>query len=190
MRRKDGREQISVGVFCGSREVEEYDLTASAEEVGELIAGYGYRLVFGGGNTGLMSAVSQSAVDFYAPVVGIIPKFLSSVEKPADNLTELIYVDTMVERKERMFLESDMFLVLPGGVGTLDEAFEVITNNQLGLFRKPIGFFDVDGYYQKIHEFFETAIDCGLISDTVNDLCFFDSNIKALFEKLIGALPD
>lgn len=183
-------EQLSVGVFCGSRDVEDYDLIASAQEVGSLIAIYGFRLVFGGGNTGLMSAVSQSAIESDTPVVGIIPKFLSSIEKPADNLTELIYVDTMAERKERMFQESDMFIVLPGGIGTLDEAFEVITNNQLGLFHKPIGFFDVDGYYQKIHEFIENAVDYGLINEAVNDLCFFDCSIETLIEKLVSALPD
>ena len=137
-----------------------------------------------------MHAVSQSALAGKAPVIGVIPKFLTSVEPPKGNLTELIFVDSMSERKRLMIERADLFLILPGGVGTLDEVFEVITDNHLNLYRKPVGFLSINGYYDLLEEFLNNAKSIGFVSPKIDSYCFFDRDINMLIDRLTKSLPE
>ena len=138
----------SIAVFCGSSAGRDEACVAAAEAFGRRAAEKGVRIVFGGGAVGLMGVLAQAALKAGGEVVGVIPHFLLGEERARTDLTELIVVGSMHERKARMFDLADGFAVLPGGFGTLDEAIEVMTWRQLSLHDKPMVFLDVAGYWQ------------------------------------------
>lgn len=121
----------------------------------------GVRLVYGGGSIGLMGVVADAVLSGGGHVVGVIPDFLLKYEVGHRQLSELITTDSMQERKRQMFEMSDAFVVLPGGLGTLDEAFEYITWKQLRLHRAPIVVLDVDGYWEPFHRLVEAVVAAG-----------------------------
>src|SRR5262249_19565137 len=147
----------SIGVFCGSSFGAKPEYTAAAREVGALLARRGIALVYGGGKVGLMGVVADAALAEGGRVIGVIPQLLMKKEVAHAGLTELRVVASMTERKLLMGELSDAFIALPGGIGTLDEFFEVWTWTQLGLQTKACGLLNVDGFFDPLIEFLDRA---------------------------------
>ena len=137
----------SICVYCGSNAGSKAIYSERAAALGDRIAKEGLRLVYGGGNVGLMGVVANAVLEAGGKVTGVIPKQLADWEVAHRDLTELEIVDSMHERKARMFDLSDGFVTLPGGFGTMEEIFEMLTWRQLGIGNKPCAFLDVDGFY-------------------------------------------
>ena len=146
---------LSLCVFCASRSGTEAGFAQAAREVGTLIGRRGWQLVYGGGRAGLMGQLADAALAAGARVVGVIPKALMVRELGHPGLAELHVVDTMHQRKQLMAERSDAFLALPGGIGTLEELFEVWTWRQLGYHDKPVGVLNVGGYYDALLDFLQ-----------------------------------
>ncbi|KAF0114784.1 MAG: hypothetical protein FD150_1327 [Rhodobacteraceae bacterium] len=140
----------SVCVFCGSRSGRNSAHDRAARQTGEMLARRGWRLVFGAGDVGLMGAVAEAATAAGASTLGVIPTHLLGRERAVRDHTRLVVTEDMHERKKVMFMNSDAAVVLPGGAGSLDEFFEVLTWAQIGLHKKPILLLDVDGYWQPL----------------------------------------
>jgi uncharacterized protein (TIGR00730 family) len=151
----------SICVYCGSSSRVADHHKATARRMGEEIAARGLQLVYGGGRVGLMGIVADAALAAGGEVVGIIPQHIQALEVEHTGLTELLVVDSMHTRKRLMFDRSDAFLVLPGGLGTLDETFEVITWRQLALHDKPVILLDDAGYWRPLLALFEHMIAAG-----------------------------
>jgi len=146
---------MGICVFCGSSEGSDPAYLQAAQTLGRLIAESGTRLVYGGASIGLMGEVARSALDAGGDVVGVIPQFLRAREIELATLTELIVTPTMHERKDRMHSMADAFVVLPGGLGTLEEVLEAMTWAQLGLHKKPIVFVNIKGFWDPLFETFK-----------------------------------
>jgi uncharacterized protein (TIGR00730 family) len=155
-----------VCVFCGSSPGARPAYLAAARELGGLLAQRGIDLVWGGGNVGLMGAVADAALAAGGRAIGVIPEALIERELGHVGATELHVVRTMHARKALMADLSDAFVALPGGMGTLDETFEILTWAQLGLHQKPVGLFDVEGYYAPLLAFLDRARDEGFVRPT------------------------
>jgi uncharacterized protein (TIGR00730 family) len=149
---------LSVCVFCGARYGAREDHRAAAEALGRGIAARGWRLVYGGGDVGLMGVVSDAALKAGGEVLGIIPRLLLEREIGKREVDHLVVTETMSDRKERMIAASDAFVALPGGLGTLDELLEVMTLRQLGFIEKPIVLVDVEGYWRPFMTMFERIV--------------------------------
>ena len=145
-------------VFCGSRLGASSAYGDAAAELGRAIARAGFGLVYGGGDVGLMGVLAGAVLEAGGTVRGIIPRRLLEREVAKEGITELVVTATMFERKERMIVDSDGFIVLPGGFGTLDELLEVLTLRQLGYHDKPIVLLDVDGFWESCLAFFERIV--------------------------------
>jgi uncharacterized protein (TIGR00730 family) len=143
----------TVCVFCGSRPGKNPNWASAAQDLGCQIAGLGWRLVFGGGGRGLMGEVARGALSCQGKVVGIIPGFLTEAEPVLEGLHDLHVVENMVERKEMMIELSDAFVVLPGGIGTFEELFEVWTGNHIKAYTKPIVLVNLEGFYDGLLAF-------------------------------------
>ncbi|WP_151719346.1 LOG family protein [Gemmobacter serpentinus] len=140
----------SVCVFCGSRPGARPSYAQAARDTGTMLASEGWRLVYGAGDVGLMGEVARAAQAAGAITMGIIPTHLMKREIGKRDLTQMVITEDMHERKKVMFMNSDAIVVLPGGAGSLDEFFEVVTWAQIGLHRKPIFLLDTDGYWQPL----------------------------------------
>lgn len=140
----------SVCVYCGSRDGARPGYVADAQRLGEAIAREGWRLVYGAGDIGLMGAVARSAQDAGADTFGVIPSHLLAREQGKRDLGRFIVTENMHERKTVMYMNSDAIVVLPGGAGSLDEFFEVLTWRQLGLHQKPIFLLNTEGYWDPL----------------------------------------
>jgi uncharacterized protein (TIGR00730 family) len=148
---------VSLCVYCGSRSGLEPAFARAAAEVGGLIGKRGWQLVYGGGRAGLMGVLADAALAAGASVVGVIPKALMVRELGHQGLHELHVVETMHQRKQLMAERSDAFLALPGGIGTLEELFEVWTWRQLGYHDKPVGLLNAAGYYDPLLAFLKAS---------------------------------
>ena len=148
----------SICVFCGSSTGANPAYRHAADDLGRAIAASGRRLVYGGGNVGLMGVLADSALAQGGEVVGVIPRHLVDLEVAHQSLTELRVVDSMHQRKQLMADLSDGFVVLPGGLGTLEEFFEVWTWGQLGLHRKPYGLLNVASYFDSLLAFLDHSV--------------------------------
>lgn len=164
----------SVCVFCGSRSGQNPAYAFAARAAGEMIARKGWRLVFGAGDVGLMGEVAQSAMAAGAPTLGVIPIHLLGRERTARGMSSLVVTEDMHERKKVMFMNSDAAVVLPGGAGSLDEFFEVLTWAQIGLHRKPILLLDAEGYWQPLLRLIDHVISEG----------FADASLKGHFRSV------
>jgi uncharacterized protein (TIGR00730 family) len=151
----------TVCVFCGSSPGAKPVYAEAARQLGQLLAESGYRLVFGGGGVGLMGEVARAARDAGAPVIGILPAFLRSLEPPLKSAEELIITPDLQQRKARMLALADAFVILPGGLGTLDEYFEVITTTQLRVHAKPIIVVNTDGYFDPLKSLLDRVVEQG-----------------------------
>ena len=143
----------SVCVYCASSNAADPDFLAAADKLGGIIAGEGLRLVYGGGGVGLMGATARAAHKAGGKVLGIIPHFLTSHERPLQEVPTII-VQSMHERKMMMFEEADAFAILPGGIGTLEEVIELLSWRRLGLHAKPIVFLNAKGFWDPLFEVF------------------------------------
>ncbi|MFO1021215.1 MAG: TIGR00730 family Rossman fold protein [Planctomycetales bacterium] len=148
----------SLCVFCGSRAGNEDQFRQDAARLGRMIAERGFRLVYGGGSVGLMGILADAALAAGGNVIGVIPEFLAVREVMHSGLADLRIVPSMHARKSLMADLSDGFIALPGGYGTLEELFEVITWSQLGLHRKPVGILNTAGYYDPLLHWIDASI--------------------------------
>lgn len=160
-----------------------------AKRLAREIAARGAELVYGGGSVGLMGMVAQSALDAGASVTGIIPRALTLRELGGDAIGTVVLVDTMAERKERMLTGADAFVVLPGGLGTLDELFETLTWGQLGIHAKPLGLLNVNGYYEHIVQWVEMAVGEGFVKPQFRHLFVVAETPTELLDKLDAWTP-
>ncbi len=178
---------VRICVFCGSRHGSNPSYTEAAKEIAREIATRKMELVFGAGNLGLMGEVSREALRLDVPVTGIIPTLLLGQEPPESKLTVLHIVKDMHERKAMMQELSEAFVCLPGGVGTLEEAFEMVTGNWLGIANKPVAFLNVDGFYDNLIAFLRDANATGFVPDPCLARMIFSDNVHELFEKILEA---
>ncbi|PHR55703.1 MAG: TIGR00730 family Rossman fold protein [Robiginitomaculum sp.] len=174
-------ETKSICVFCGASEIVDMHYIALAEETGMSIAKRGYRLVYGGGGIGLMGASALSAHHAGGDVLGIIPKFLTEIEELLTEIEHRI-VDDMHERKLQMYQESDAFLVLPGGIGTLEEAIEIFSWMRLHLHTKPLVFLDTDGYWAPLIALLTHTIDAKFTPAWVKGHLFRETNVASALD--------
>lgn len=178
---------FSICVYCGSRSGLNPAYAAAAAQVGHWIGSHGGQLVYGGGKSGLMGIVADAALQSGARVVGVIPKALVEKEWAHQGCTELYIVDTMHDRKRMMAERADAFLVLPGGIGTFEELFEVWTWRQLGYHDKPIGILNVAGYYDRMMEFLASSVTEQFLGDWQMTLVRSSDQYKVLLEFLVQA---
>lgn len=176
----------SITVFCGSSFGSEDIYKEQAALLGKTLAKNNIQLVYGGANVGLMGAVADGALDEGGRVVGVLPYFLQSKEIAHKQLTELILVETMHERKTKMHELCDGVIVLPGGYGTLEEFFEMITWAQLGLHQKPIGILNIDGFYNDLINLVQNMVDKGFLKQINRDMLLISDTIDELLEIMIN----
>lgn len=174
----------SVCVFCGARETVDEKYKLLARQCGILIAKYGMTLVYGAGRTGLMGAVSDGAFRNGAKVIGVYPKTIEGKEPLNDQVTELFIVGDMSVRKNMMIEKSDAFFILPGGMGTLDEAFEIITLSALGALNKPIIWVNQDGYWNEIKAMINKVASEGFARPNLFDCFNFVNTLEEAFKKI------
>lgn len=177
----------SVCVFLASGRGADPVFTEAARACGAGIAARGWRLVYGGAHRGLMGELADAALAAGGEVVGVLPRDLAAREIAHHGLTRLELVDSMAERKDRMFGHSDGFLTLPGGYGTLDETFEALTAAQLGHHQKPIVVCDIAGYYAPLAAWVEGAARSGLVAPAHAALWSFQVGIEAALDALAAA---
>ncbi len=174
----------SICVYCGSSFGLSPRFSAAATELGEQMGRRGVQLIYGGGRVGLMGTVADAVLKAGGKVTGIIPEHLESAEVGHQGLTELKIVDSMHTRKRMMFDLSDAFVILPGGPGTLDETFEIITWRQLRLHDKPVVIVNVDGYWDKLIELFDHVIENGFAKPATRQHFSVVNSVGRLFDLL------
>ncbi len=178
---------FSICVYCGSRPGAQTMYAEAAQQVGQWIGRHGGQLVYGGGRNGLMGAVAQATLAAGGRVVGVIPQALVDKEMANHDCTELHVVHTMHERKRLMAERADVFLALPGGIGTFEELFEVWTWQQLGYHDKPLGLLNVGAYYDGLMGFLNTAVSQGFMNDWQMEMLQVSSEPEALLPALVQA---
>lgn len=174
----------SITVFCGSSFGTDKIYEEQAFLLGKTLAKQKIQLIYGGSQTGLMGTIADSALSENGKVTGVLPHFLQSKEIAHKNLTELILVETMHERKTKMSDLCEGVIVLPGGYGTLEEFFEMITWAQLGLHKKPIGILNIDGFYNDLISLVQNMVDKGFLKSVNRDMLLISDNIDDLLEKM------
>jgi uncharacterized protein (TIGR00730 family) len=176
----------TLGVFCGSADHLDRPYYDSARVMGELLAQKGITLVYGGGRTGMMGAVARGVLDSGGEVIGVVPHGLESPQLvfTAAEITHLELVENIQIRKARMNELSEGFIALPGGFGTMDELFEVLTWSQIGLHRKPVGLLNVNGYYDDLIGWIQRSYEDHFIYQEHLDLFVVDPTPEGLLEKL------
>lgn len=175
----------SIGIFCGSADGLKPEYYAAAEKLGRELAEKGITLVYGAGRTGMMGAVARGALAAGGEVVGVVPLGLESPQLIyTTGLSRLEVVENIQVRKARMNELSDAFIALPGGFGTMDELFEVLTWSQIGLHRKPAAFFNIDGYYDNLLSWIDRAYRDHFIYEEHLDLFISDKSPEGLLQKL------
>lgn len=178
----------SVCVFCGSSKGHDPAFVRAAEALGRLLAGRGITLVYGGGHTGLMGALADAALAAGGRVIGVIPAGLAERELLHSRLSEQHVVSGMHERKALMASLASAFVALPGGLGTLDELFEIWTWAQLGLHEKPIGLLDVNGFFRPLLELTSQIVEHGFARRENLELVLVDDHAERLLERLADRL--
>jgi uncharacterized protein (TIGR00730 family) len=179
----------SIAVFCASAEGNHPIYRSVAEKVGKAIARKGYTLVYGGGSIGLMGVLASAALENGGKVIGVLPDFLEKRELGMVEVSELIIVESMHERKLKMSELSDGSLTLPGGFGTLEEFFEIITWGQLGLHKKPTALLNVENYYDHLIAHFHHMVKEGLLREEHFNLLMIDDDFERLLFKMENYRP-
>ncbi|MGE0734962.1 MAG: TIGR00730 family Rossman fold protein [Alphaproteobacteria bacterium] len=174
----------SVCLYCGAKAGSDPAWAAAAEALGRGLAERGMELVYGGGRVGLMGIAADAALRAGGKVTGIIPHFLRKAEVGHGAVSRLILVDTMHERKQRMSEIADAFVVLPGGLGTLDEMFEIVTWKQLGLHDKSIVIADIAGFWQPLRDLLDHIVRTELMHGELGDFLRFAPDIERVFALL------
>ncbi len=179
----------SVAVFCGSRFGANPAYAIAARAAGAGLARAGIKLIYGGGKVGLMGLLADAAIEAGGLVSGIIPHFLSAREVMHERVADLTVTDSMHSRKQGMFSQADAFLVLPGGLGTFDEAIEIITWRQLRLHDKPILIADIEGWAGPLLAAVEGAIEEGFADASARRLFSVVPSVEAALQQLVALLP-
>lgn len=173
-----------VCIFCASNLGNQPIYAQTAFEVGQTLGENNLDLIYGGASVGLMGKLADGALSKNGNVIGIIPKFLKTKEIEHTGITELITVNTMHERKAKMHEMSDAFIALPGGFGTMEELFEILTWAQLNLHQKPIGILNTNGYYNSLLKLIETMIQEGIVKENYKNLLLVSEDIHDLLSQL------
>lgn len=177
-------------VFCGANPGYREAYGRAARSLGSLLVRRGLGLVYGGGGIGLMGTVSSAVLTAGGDVTGVIPRSLMEREGVvADGVTDLRVVDSMHQRKALMAELSDAFIALPGGLGTFEELFEVLTWAQLGIHGKPVGLLDCDGYWRRLVAAIDHAVAEGFIRPEHRELLLVESDAERLLDRLVGYQP-
>ncbi|MCK5441134.1 MAG: TIGR00730 family Rossman fold protein [Maribacter sp.] len=179
----------SIVVFCGSSEGNDINILDAAQELGRTLAQQNITLVYGAAKIGVMGSIAQSTLDNEGKVIGVIPEFLKLREVFHPGLTELIITENMHERKLKMHELSDGIITLPGGYGTLEELFEMITWAQLGLHQKPIGILNASGFYDDLLKMLEKMVDKGFLRKENYDMLLVDTSVDGLLQKMNAYNP-
>ncbi len=174
----------AVCVFCGSSTGEPVIYSEVAKELGTYFAQQNITLVYGGAKVGLMGIIADEVLKNGGNAIGVIPRFFSVKEIAHDKLTELIYVDSMAERKQILADYSDAFIALPGGFGTLDELFEMMTSSQLDLHRKPVGILNINHYYDHLIKQVDLMASEKFMKPIHRQMLVDDTTIEGLFNKM------
>jgi uncharacterized protein (TIGR00730 family) len=178
-----------VCVFCGSKHGVRPEYTEAARSMGTALVAAGIELVYGGGRVGLMGEVADAVLAAGGHVIGVIPEHMSDREIAHEDVTDLRVVGSMHERKALMYELSDGFVALPGGLGTLEELFEITTWSQLGLHTKPTGLLDVDGFYAPLVRFLDRLVSEGFVAERHRRLVCVATKPAEILEQL-AAFPD
>ena len=174
----------SIVVYCGSNFGENPIYSQSAYALGEELAKRKIKVIYGGGNMGLMGRVADGAMENSGSVTGIIPNFLASLEVAHKTLTELHFVETMHERKAKMVAMSDGVIALPGGYGTFDELFEILTWAQLRIFEGPVGILNINGYYDLLLLQLDKMVEEGFLHENNRQLLIVSDDSVTLLNKM------
>ncbi|REC42424.1 TIGR00730 family Rossman fold protein [Chryseobacterium sp. 5_R23647] len=174
----------SITVFCGSSFGSKDIYKEQATLLGQTLAKQNIQLIYGGANVGLMGAVADGVLQEGGKAIGVLPHFLQSKEIAHQDLTELILVETMHERKTKMNDLCDGVIVLPGGYGTLEEFFEMITWAQLGLHKKPIAILNINGFYDDLIKLVQNMVDKGFLKQINQEMLLVSDSIDELLEKM------
>lgn len=174
----------NVLVYCGSSFGQNEIYQSTAKNLGKLLAQQSLRLVYGGGSGGLMGVVADAVLENGGEVTGIIPSFMEAWEVQHKGLTECIVVDSMHVRKQLMAERADAVIALPGGWGTLDELFEILTWRQIGLHKMPIGLLNTNGFYDDLLVMLDRMVTEGFVREANAKFLIIDDNIESLLEKL------
>ena len=174
----------SITVFCGSSFGTEEIYKEQALLLGQTLAKQNIKLIYGGANVGLMGAVADGVLNAGGEAIGVLPNFLRSKEIAHLCLTELIFVESMHERKTKMNDLCEGVIALPGGFGTLEELFEMLTWAQLGLHKKPIAILNINGFYDSLIELTETMVEKGLLKDVNQKMLLVSDNIDDLLDQM------
>jgi uncharacterized protein (TIGR00730 family) len=179
----------AIAVYCGSNRGADPAFAAAAVSLGRLLAERGIRLVYGGGHVGLMGVIADAVLGSGGEVLGVITRALEAKEVVHRRLTELVVTETMHERKAAMADAADAFIMLPGGYGTFDEFFEVLTWTQLGIHDKPCGVLDVGGYFAPLRDLLDAATSAGFVIPAHRNLVITESEPAALLDRLAVWTP-
>ncbi len=179
----------SITVFCGSSLGTDQVYEEQAYLLGKTLAKRGIGLVYGGAKVGLMGAVANGTLQHGGKAIGVLPYFLQTKEVAHDGLTELILVDTMHERKTKMNQLCDGVIALPGGFGTMEELFEMLTWGQLGLHTKPMGLLNTDGYYDDLITLIQQMVDKGFLKEVNQRMLLHDRDIDGLLKQMEQYMP-
>ena len=174
----------NISVFCGAHEGKNPRYAEDAKKIGEILAAKGINVVFGGGNVGLMKIVSDAALDNGVDAIGIGLESLHNLELVNPRLKNQIITKTLLDRKDEFMKRSDAFIVLPGGVGSLDELAEIMANNQLGLINKPVGLLNTEGYYDHLLSWMKKAVE----EDFITQANFNDLIVSSSCEDLVNLI--
>ncbi len=174
----------SIVVFCGSSDGFQEVYRETAYDLGAILADKEIQLVYGGAKVGLMGALADGALQNNGKVIGVIPHFLRTKEVAHEDLTEMVLVDTLHERKLRMHELSDGIIALPGGWGTMEELFEMMTWAQLGLHPKPIGILNVNGFYEPLLALMNIMTEDGFLKEVYRDMIIVSDDIFDLLSRM------
>jgi uncharacterized protein (TIGR00730 family) len=174
----------SIVVFCGSNEGYHESYRETAFELGQTLAALNIGVIYGGAKVGLMGALAEGVLQNGGKITGVIPYFLKTKEVAHEGLSELITVETMHERKLKMYELCDGAITLPGGWGTMDEMFEMLTWGQLGLITKPVGMLNINGYYEALKAMTDNMVQEGFLSECNNQALLISGSIADLLEQM------
>jgi len=174
----------NIGIFCGSNPGNDSQFRYEAENLGRILAERNITMIYGGGNIGLMKYIANAVLKNNGKVIGVITNHLADKELAHQEVKTMIHVDTMQQRKAKMTELSDAFIAMPGGFGTLEELFEVITLNQLELITKPVGILNVNGFYNHLKAQMEHMVKEKLLLEPHRKMVVLDNNAESLLHHL------
>lgn len=176
----------ALSVFCGSSSGNDEAFIKEGFKLGQYMSQNNITLVYGGSRVGIMGAVADGAIAGKGNIIGVIPGFIKNKEIAHDGVTELIEVDSMHNRKMIMHQKSDGALILPGGFGTLDKMFELLTWGQLGLHQKPIGILNINGYFDSLIQFMDHMVNKNMLRVSNREMVLVSNDMEDLIQQMIN----